>query len=299
MSFASTPSEVHHSAATGPSLDHRRTLLTRRRAVLAMAAFTVIVEILGMFDLLPFIRVGALDLPLSIIPALALAVACGNRLAGRSTTFSRAAAYWIAASVMLAAVTAEFVRTDRFGLWASLMLAAFGEEMIYRLAIPAVLAVVFRWCGVRDTWARIAGFAVAGAWFVALPGHEKQMTDFASFLPFAAFATLSAVIVYRSGSVLPMATAHAISNLVTVLAWSDTNVSNARGMTVATMLGILVLAYGQPRRLTVSDDGGLVDTLTGLQVFTVDARDDAPAQVTLIDGTTVEVDGPVTGMEST
>ena len=294
----------HRSAAVTVSalraIDHigEDDRIDRRRTVLYIAAFTVVVEILGLLHLLPAPRIGALLLPMSVIPAMALGVACGDRLVGRSTSARRAAIYWTVVLVILTGLAVEYVRTGQFDLWVSLVLAAFGEEMIYRLAIPAILAAAFRWGGVRSSWARIAGFVAAGVWFVALPGHEMQMTDISTVIPFVAFATLSAVLVYRSGSILPMAAAHAITNLVTVLAWSGDTTNDARSMTLGSILLLLVLAYGRPRRLAVTDHGALVDTHTGLQVRAVDidAEHDR-ACVTLSDGSTVEVEGPITGFD--
>ncbi len=272
--------------------------IDRRQTVLYIAAFTVVVEILGIMHLLPAPKIGALMLPMSVIPALALGVACGDRLVGRSSSTRRAAIYWTVVLIILIGLAVEYVRTDQFDLWVSLVLAAFGEEMIYRLAIPAVLAAAFRWGGVRASWARIAGFVAAGVWFVALPGHEMQMTDITTVIPFIAFATLSAVLVYRSGSILPMAAAHAITNLVTVLVWSGEATNDARSMTLGSILLLLVIAYGRPRRLAVTDLGVLVDTHTGLRVQAVDIDDEHDrANVILSDGSTVEVEGPITGFD--
>ena len=61
------------------------------------------------------------------------------------------------------------------------------------------------------------------------------------------------------------------------------------GMGLACVLGLLVLAYGRPRRMTITDDGRMVDTVTGLSVATIDLRDGRPATVTLTDGTEIEV----------
>ena len=274
--------------------------IDRRHTVLYLAAFTIAVEILGLAGLIPSPKIGALDLPMSVIPALALGVACGDRLAGRSSSSGRAIVYWAVVVVLLSGLAVEFSRTEQFDLWVSLILAAFGEEMVYRLAIPAVLAATFRWRGMRAGRARIIGFVIAGMWFVSLPGHRAQMVDVGMVLPFVAFATLSAVLVYRSGSILPMAAAHAISNLVTVLAWSGEATNGARSMTLGSILVLLVLAYGRPRRLAVTDHGVLVDTHTGLEVRAVDIDEGHNrASVTLSDGSTVEVEGPVAGLEST
>ena len=65
--------------------------------------------------------------------------------------------------------------------------------------------------------------------------------------------------------------------------------ADARGIGLACVLGLLVLAYGRPRRITVGDDGGLVDTRTGLAVAAIDLRDGQPATVELADGRVLPV----------
>ena len=60
--------------------------------------------------------------------------------------------------------------------------------------------------------------------------------------------------------------------------------ADARGLGMASILCLLVLAYGRPRRITVGDDGGLVDTQTGLNVTAIDLRDGQPALLELADG---------------
>ena len=264
---------------------------SRRRLVLLMAAFTTAVEIASITKAVPAIPFGSLDLPLSIIPALGLAVACGDRLLGRSTARRAAIGYWLAVSALLPTLAVVFARSGRIELFTSLVVASASEELVYRLAIPAVLAVVLRFAHVHPDRARIASLVLAGAWFVLLPGHREQMHSIASAIPFVAFAALAAVMVHRSGSVLPMAAGHAIINLLTVLVWSESVAADARGTGLACILGLLALAYGRPKRITVGDDGGLVDTRTGLTVATIDLRDGRPAAVTLSDGTTVAVTG--------
>lgn len=265
----------------------------RRRLVLAMAAFTTVIEALAIADLVPRIPIGALDLNLSVIPALGLAIVCGERLLGRSARRSIAVLYGITVGVALPLIALRFAQTGRFDLWVSLLVSATGEELIYRLAIPAVIAFGLRAGRVRADYARIGGLALAGVWFVLLPGHREQMTSPASALPFAAFALLAALLVYRSGSVLPMALGHAVINMMTVLMWNEAVASDARGMALACVLGLLVLAYGRPRRLTVGDDGGLLDTRTGLDVAEIDLRDGHPATVTLTDGRVLDMEGNV------
>ena len=290
---------LHHEPTVGPSTQSAdmNTLATdapagsRRRLVLAMAAFTTVIEIASIANVVPSFQLGSLDLPLSAIPALGLAVACGDRLLGRSTIRRAAVGYWILIAATLPVLAILFARTGRFGLFTGLLGASVSEELVYRLAIPAVIAVVLRAGRVRPDRARIGGLALAGLWFVLLPGHREQMHSVASAIPFVAFATLAALLVYRSGSVLPMAFGHAAINMLTVLMWNEAVAADARGMGLASILGLLVVAYGRVQRITVTDDGGLVDTRTGLRVSMIDLRDGLPAMVTLSDGRTLEIDG--------
>ena len=264
---------------------------SRRNLILAMAAFTVVIETLSIAGLIPLVPLGSLALPVSIIPALGLGVACGERLLGRSSFRGAAATYWVAIAIALPLLAVRFAQIGRLGLWTSLLAASAGEELIYRLAIPAVLAAVLRAGKVRPDRARMASLALAGVWFVLLPGHREQMDSIASALPFAAFALLAALLVYRSGSVLPMAAGHAVINMLTVLMWDEAVAADARGMGLACVLGLLVLAYGRPRRITVADGGGLLDTRTGLDVAVIDLREDHGTTVTLSDGRIVDIDG--------
>jgi hypothetical protein len=264
---------------------------SRRRLVLGMALVTMLVEIAAIAGALPPIWIGPIPVPLSFLPGMGLAAVCGERLLGRSTNRPAAVAYWTAIFAVLAATVSIYVRYGHLDLWVGLVTAALNEELVYRLAIPAVLAFVLRMGQVRADRARIASLAVAGAWFVLLPGHREQMSTIAGALPFIAFAALAAVIVHRSGSILPMAAGHAVSNLLTFLVWGDAVRGDARSMGLACVLGLLVVAYGRPRRLTLDDRGGMVDIRTGLAVTAIDLRDGQPATVTLADGRTIEVDG--------
>lgn len=259
-------------------------LTTRRSLVLALSTLTMFVEIADIIGAIPPISIGGLDLSASLIPALALGLVCGSRLLGRSTLRRAAAGFWIAVGVLLPTLALLFVQQGRAELVPALILAALNEELVYRLAIPAVLAAVLRVGNVRPNTARIAGLTGAGLWFVLLPGHVEQMDSFGTFVPYVAFAALSAVIVYRSGSILPMAIGHAISNLLTVLMWQEAVPADARSIGLACVLALLVLAYGRPSRIAHSDDGGLVDIKTGLPVAAIDLRDGQPALVELTDG---------------
>jgi hypothetical protein len=259
-------------------------LSTRRTLVLALAGITTLTEIASLAGLIPGIPMGGLELSSSLIPALALGLACGSRLLGRSTVRRAAVVFWVLAAVMIPVLAVLYWQTGRLELVPTLILAALDEELVYRLAIPAVIAAALRLGNVRPNAARIAGLTGAAIWFCLLPGHLEQMQGLTGFVPYAAFAGLSAFIVYRSGSILPMAIGHAISNLLTILVFRDAMPADARSLGLATVLCLLVLAWGRPARLTVGDHGGLVDTQTGLAVAAIDLRDGQPALVELADG---------------
>lgn len=287
------PSAAPTAPADAPPAPWFSLQAVRRRQIVLLAAFTIVVEVLNTLDLVAPVRVGALDLSLATLPAFGLAVACGARLLGRSSHRLFAVGYWVLVAGALPILLVAFLREDEGGLWISYVVAAFGEEFIYRLAIPMVLALVLHHAGMRVAWARPAAFAAAAAWFVLLPGHRDQMTHLSSAAPFVAYAVLAAVVVYRSGAVLPMGAAHAVSNLLTALLWTGSTTENHRSVSLVVVLVALLLAYGRPRRLTITDEGDLLDTTTGLSVHSLDLRDGAPVTATLSDGTVIIVEGDI------
>ncbi|MBK6855960.1 MAG: hypothetical protein IPG97_05210 [Microthrixaceae bacterium] len=245
---------------------------SRRRIVLVAATLTVITEVAVLVGVTPRLQVGDMAISLSIIPGLALAVACGDRLFGRSSLRRVAAWYWILTGGVLITLLALYaLRSEVSHFWA-LTLAATGEELVYRLAAPAVFSVALMYGGVGKARARLAGLALAGTWFVLLPGHQDQMDGPGGVLPFIAFAVLAAALVHRSGSVLPMAMGHSIVNLATFLVWDEALPADARAVTLGAVLSLLALAYGIPRQLTFDSDRGLIDIGT-ISPFTVSPGD--------------------------
>ena len=93
------------------------------------------------------------------------------------------------------------------------------------------------------------------------------MTSVGAFVSLFFFTLLASILVYRSGSLLPMALAHAVANLTTVLMWQDSLPQDLRSVVLASVLALLALAYGRPRRFTIDDERGLIDIQTGLPVI--------------------------------
>ncbi|HEY4378430.1 MAG TPA: CPBP family glutamic-type intramembrane protease [Acidimicrobiales bacterium] len=262
----------------------------RRIAVLVVSVITMGVEIALLLNKLGVVWFGDLPLSPSIFPAGVLALLCGGRLFGRSRTRGAAYGFWIAAGLAILALVVAYAR-QRLNLTVpALITAGFDEELVYRLAIPAVLAVLLRTVRVPAGAARIASLAIAAGWFVLLPGHRDQMHSAATAVPFLAYALLAALLVYRSGSIVPMAIGHAISNCLTILLWRNAVPADARSLMLACLLSLLVVAYGRPQRLVHSDAGGLVDVRTGLPVTLLDLRDDHPHVATLADGRVIALE---------
>jgi len=260
-----------HRSVTAAALD-RPPGTDRRLFVLLLAAVTAAVEVAGLTGAIPTIQVGRIVLSPSLIPALVLAIACGDRLLGRARTRPAATAFWMAAGLAFVLGAVLYLRTDYPADVPGLILAALDEELVYRLAIPAVLALLLRAVKVPPPLARLTGFVVAGLWFILLPGHREQMDTAAAVVPFVAFAGLSAVMVYRSGSVLAMATAHAVSNLLTILVWTEDVQQGARSAVLGSLLILMVFAYGHTRRYVETDHGTIIDLRTG-EIVLVDLRD--------------------------
>lgn len=250
----------------------------RRPAVIGLSLLTAVVEVAALAGAMPGIDIGRIRLSASVVPAAVLAVVCGGRLFGAARTRWAAIAFWSIAGAATFVTALAYLRTEHAADVVGLALAAFDEELVYRLAVPAVVAVLLRTVRVPSASARITGLVAGGAWFVLLPGHRGQMTSPAAMLPFVAFAALSALLVYRSGSVLAVVAAHTTSNLLTILVWSQSVDQGARSAVLGSVLVLLVFAYGATRRYVTTDDGAVIDLRSG-RVVELDLRAAAPELV--------------------
>jgi hypothetical protein len=241
---------------------------SRQKTVLVAALVVGLVELAGLMELLPGISIGRLVISPSIIPVLAVVGLLGRRIVGRARDIDAAATYWLTAG---AGLFVSLILLDREGHlldWFALVVAALDEEVVYRFAIPAVVAAVLVVFHVPSRPSRMAGLAVAAVWFVLLPGHRSQWHTAADVLPFIAFAALSAIVVYRSGSILATAATHSVMNMLTIIAFGGDMSRPARAIATGVLLLLLVSGYGfmRPRTTDRSDDG---DTI-------IDLRDGSP-----------------------
>lgn len=223
---------------------HPDLALRNQRMLLAAAGVTAAVEVASLAGLLPNIPIGGLHLSASLLPALALVAVLGGRLMGHTDDVHAEIVFWAAALLGLLAVSSQFAKLGQGATVAAVLGASLDEELVYRLAIPLVLTAALTGWGLSGHRARIVGFVVAGGWFVLLPGHRAQIGDVAQALPFLAFATLAALVVYRSGSVLAVVAIHACTDLFNLLALQHRLGPVPRSAGLGALFILLVMAYG-------------------------------------------------------
>lgn len=242
----------------------------RQRALLVAALVTALVEVARLAGALPGLTVGRIGLSPSLLPALIVGVLLGRRSLGRPGGLGATRPFWAAVAVGGTLGVALTVRAGHASDVAGVLGSAFDEELVYRFAVPAVATAVLLALRLRVRPARVGGFALAGLWFVLLPGHRAQMDDLASTLAFLAFATLAAVVVYRSGSLLAAGATHAVLNLFTLLALGGEVGEAPRGLVVGCLLVLLVAAYGT-RQPVAMGDGVVLDLRDGVAPTVTDA----------------------------
>ncbi|MBI2709880.1 MAG: CPBP family intramembrane metalloprotease [Actinobacteria bacterium] len=265
--------------------------------LLGLAVTVAAVEVLSLAGLVPGYATGELVVPPSIVPGLLLVAVLGRQALGRPRDVRVARVLWVAGPILVASAFVAYQRVTSPVQALGLAVASANEEVVYRFAVPAVVTAVLTALRVPTRTARIVGFATAAVWFVFLPGHQDQMSSIALMAPFAAFAALTAVVVYRSGSLAAAALAHVALNLSTFLVLEGAITVRTRGVVVAVVLLLAVWGYGRrremapaappvrlavPFNLAVPVDDGLV----------IDLRDGVVPTVTLPDGRVQAIGGP-------
>jgi membrane protease YdiL (CAAX protease family) len=228
---------------------------SQQKIVLVAALVAGLVEILGLLEIIPRVRIGRLLISPSVVPAFVVLGLLGRRAAGRARDLDAAAMYWVTVG---AGICLSVVLLDREGHLVdslAIALAAIDEEIVFRFAVPTVIAAVLLTFQVPSRPARVAGFVVAGVWFVLLPGHQDQVQRAGDVLPFIAFAALAAIVVYRSGSILAAAATHAVMNMLTIISFGGDMSPIARATTTAILLLLLVSGYGFVRPRGADADG--------------------------------------------
>src|SRR5690606_35539666 len=97
---------------------------SRRRLVLLAAALTTLTEIAVLAEVTPSIEMGGIGVSMSVIPALALGVACGDRLLGRSSLRRVAQWFWVATTGVIAALLVLYAVDGRVDMYCALVASA-------------------------------------------------------------------------------------------------------------------------------------------------------------------------------
>lgn len=224
------------------SLVHTR---SGRIRILGLAIITMTVE-MGWLLLRPEVHIGRLPLSASIVPSLALLLALGTRSVGVPGDRDRLLPFWVAVAAGLGLGGVLFARTGDLAELGALVLAATNEEVVYRFAVPVVIATALMVLRVPAGPARVVGYVAAGSWWVLLPGHQAQTDSAAELVTFVAFAVISALVVSRSRGLLPMSAAHCVLNVITLAQARGDISAGGRSALSACLLFLLVGTFAWP-----------------------------------------------------
>lgn len=247
----------------------------RRWSAVAAIIATVLLEIATYTGALRMLYIGSVPYSWSSGPALLVAVLLGATLLGRRHDYDTFITFWACAVVVLSVAVIGFSRLSRPVDLVGLVVASVDEEMVYRLALPVLIAATLVGFGLPRKWARLLGYTVAGIAWVLLPGHRAQMHSFAEVMTFVELALLTAVICLRSGSVLATATVHVCSNLLTVLVWREVLPQDDRSIMFGGLLMLMLLAYGLRWRYPRSAEDGDGKPVIDVEAMVVDLREPA------------------------
>lgn len=247
-----------------PSLVHTA---TGRMLVLALATITFVVEV-GSLLASVHLSVGSFTLSASVVPSLLLLVFLGARSVGEARDRDRLVPFWIAMVAGLGLGVILFSRSGAVVDAGALLVAATDEEVVYRFAVPVVGATALMVLRVPATVARVAGYLVAGTWWVLLPGHQEQVSSPVNLATYVAFAIISALVVARSRAIIPMAVAHCVLNIITIAHLRGEITDASRGALSACLLFLLVGTFAWPgdlRRRAGDHEDLVSDTVIDLR----------------------------------
>lgn len=126
--------------------------------------------------------------------------------------------------------------------WVLLVLAAV-EEVVYRLAVPALVALGLMAVGRSRGPSVMAGVVAGALFFAGLPGHLDQLRQPFELVIFIAFAIVMSHAVWQGRTIVPAIVAHATTNFLTMAMLYGSLPSVVRDLGVAISLGLL-LVYG-------------------------------------------------------
>ncbi len=213
--------------------------------ILALAAATMAVEMAAALAGAT-IEIGSFSLSVSLVPSLILLAALGASASGPLGDRGRVLPFWIAMVAGFLLGLTLFARTGDGIDIAALLVAAANEEVVFRFAVPLVVASALMVLRLPAGPARIIGYVVGGTWWVLLPGHQAQTDSAAILATYGAFAVISALVVARSRALIPMTIAHCLLNVITIAATRGDITGAGRGALSLCLLFLLVGTYAWP-----------------------------------------------------
>lgn len=229
----------------------RWTRLPLSGVVVSVALATVVVDICTAWTHVSLGHLGRVPISPALPLGLLLAWLVGPRHLGLDRP-NRAAWGPFLVVTGVALVFALVAYGTRLGGWREgigLAIAALGEELVYRLAVLAVVGAASAWLLGRNwrnasEWGAAPGAAAllgTGLVFTLAPGHVAQMSDTLQALPFACLGMVLGYAVLRTGALFPAAVVHALVNLATIAALVGTVSFAWRTALAGTALIALVL----------------------------------------------------------
>ncbi len=223
--------------------------LTER--IVAVAAFTVVFDVVTAWMGFSFGHLGRVPVPPTLPIELVLAGMVGWRRLGldRANLLVWREFLLIAGAALLFGVWQYSLHIGGFAEAMGLVLAALDEELVYRVAVLILVGAVAakltgrNWRNAED-WGvgpGVVAILAAGVVFTILPGHVAQMSDSLHALPFVCLGMVLAYTVLRTGALFSAAVVHALLNLATIAAFSGEISVALRTALSATALIALVL----------------------------------------------------------
>jgi membrane protease YdiL (CAAX protease family) len=192
----------------------------------ALAAVTVAVDVLTAWTNVDLGAMGRVPVSPALPLGLLLASLVGRRRLGGDRANWRAWREFLlgAGAALLLGVVAYSLRIGGAREAVGLVVGALGEELVYRLAVLAVVGALCarvlgrNWRNAED-WGvgpGVVAIVAAGVVFALLPGHVVQMSDSLHAVPFVSLGVVLGYVVLRTGGLVPAVVVHALLNLATI-----------------------------------------------------------------------------------
>jgi hypothetical protein len=215
------------------------------RRVLVVLAVAAFVELLTMaLRTAPLADVGFVGLPWAVVPCAIAVGVVANYPHRRKITITDARAFAYVALLVLGVVFGGlYVTSNGWGVTLAIIAAVSVEEVVYRFAVPVLVALGLQRFGVPQRNALLAGIALSVGLFALMPGHLAQLNSFEAWSALVAFSVLMSHAVWRGKSLFAPVVAHAIYDFATI-GMQDGDISSLLRVAgaAATLFAMVIIA---------------------------------------------------------